>query len=141
MGAALEPIADGVFAWIHDVRDRFTCNVGIVVGDEALTVVDASGVPSSYEPLAAARQRFDRPVARLVLTHAHGDHVAGAAELAPREIVASRASATTLAGAPLVAAFQAELRSIERTIEERNARRFLPFVHFLPSRIPNGITV
>ena len=107
MGASLTPIGDGVFAWIHDVRDRFTCNVGVIVGDESLTVVDASGVPSSYQPLAAALRRFQRPVARLVLTHAHGDHVAGAGALAPHEIVASRASAATFAGPPLVAAFQA----------------------------------
>ncbi len=40
-----------------------------------------------------------------------------------------------------IAAFQAELQSVERTIEERNARRFAPYIHFLPSRISNGITV
>lgn len=41
----------------------------------------------------------------------------------------------------VVAAFQSDLASVERAIEARNARRFLPFLHFLPSRIPNGITV
>jgi glyoxylase-like metal-dependent hydrolase (beta-lactamase superfamily II) len=107
MVATLEPLADGVYAWVHDVRDRFTCNVGVVVGDDALTVVDASGIPSSYDALVGELRRFRRPVARLILTHAHGDHVAGAASLVPGEIVASRACAESLAGPPLVAALQA----------------------------------
>jgi glyoxylase-like metal-dependent hydrolase (beta-lactamase superfamily II) len=107
MAASLEPLSDGVFAWVHDVRDRFTCNVGVVVGDDALTVVDSSGVPSSYYALVAALRRFRRPVERLILTHAHGDHVAGAAALVPPEIVASRACAESLAGPPLVSALEA----------------------------------
>lgn len=43
--------------------------------------------------------------------------------------------------APFVAAFRDDLASIERTIEERNRRRPGAFIHFLPSRISNGITV
>lgn len=41
----------------------------------------------------------------------------------------------------VIAAFRSELRAIEDTITARNERRFAPFVHFLPSRIPNGVTV
>jgi arachidonate 15-lipoxygenase len=41
----------------------------------------------------------------------------------------------------LIAAFGAELERAEREIVVRNERRLAPFVHFLPSRIPNGITV
>lgn len=37
--------------------------------------------------------------------------------------------------------FQQDLRDAEATIEERNRSRYAPFVHFLPSRISNGITV
>jgi cyclase len=130
MSASLAPLADGVFAWVHDVRDRFTCNVGVIVGDDSLTVVDASGVPSSYEPLAEALQRFARPVARLVLTHAHGDHIAGAAALAPAEIVASRASAAALAAPPLVAAFQALHPSV--------AGELAGLAHPAPTRVLDG---
>ena len=41
----------------------------------------------------------------------------------------------------MIEAFQADLRAAEATIGERNARRFAPFVHFLPSRISNGVTI
>jgi len=39
------------------------------------------------------------------------------------------------------AELQAELEAAEQTIRARNEQRFAPFVHFLPSRISNGITV
>jgi arachidonate 15-lipoxygenase len=42
---------------------------------------------------------------------------------------------------PLVAELRAELEAAERIITERNLSRPAPFIHFLPSRIPNGITV
>lgn len=41
----------------------------------------------------------------------------------------------------LIRAFQGELRNVEEIISSRNTQRFAPFIHFLPSRIPNGITV
>jgi arachidonate 15-lipoxygenase len=41
----------------------------------------------------------------------------------------------------LIAAFQADLRQVEEQVQARNARRLAPFIHFLPSRISNGITV
>ena len=37
--------------------------------------------------------------------------------------------------------FQQELAAAEAIIHERNAGRFAPFIHFLPSRISNGVTV
>ena len=40
-----------------------------------------------------------------------------------------------------IAAFQAELAAAEATIEARNASRFAPFIHMLPSRISNGVTI
>ncbi|WP_181197458.1 lipoxygenase family protein [Enhygromyxa salina] len=43
--------------------------------------------------------------------------------------------------AALLRCFAAELEEIERRIEQRNVERFAPFVHFLPSRVSNGITV
>lgn len=41
----------------------------------------------------------------------------------------------------LIEQFQRQLSDIERTIEARNRERFAPFIHLLPSRICNGITV
>ncbi|MDP2311281.1 MAG: lipoxygenase family protein [Pseudomonadota bacterium] len=42
---------------------------------------------------------------------------------------------------PMVAAFQADLRSIEDEIGRRNLDRPAPYLHLLPSRLTNGITV
>jgi arachidonate 15-lipoxygenase len=42
---------------------------------------------------------------------------------------------------PLIQQFQRELTRIEQTIALRNQNRLAPFVHLLPSRICNGITV
>ncbi len=42
---------------------------------------------------------------------------------------------------PLIGELQRELVEIESEIQRRNQQRLAPFVHFLPSRIPNGITV
>jgi arachidonate 15-lipoxygenase len=41
----------------------------------------------------------------------------------------------------MISRFQERLQSIEEIITERNAHRPAPFIHFLPSRISNGITV
>lgn len=41
----------------------------------------------------------------------------------------------------LITAFQRELEEIEGTIRARNVQRLAPFIHFLPSRVSNGITV
>lgn len=38
-------------------------------------------------------------------------------------------------------AFRAELADAERTITARNATRLAPFIHFLPSRISNGVSL
>jgi arachidonate 15-lipoxygenase len=41
----------------------------------------------------------------------------------------------------MIAQFQDDLARVEATISARNEQRLAPFLHFLPSRIPNGITV
>jgi len=52
-------------------------NAGVVVDDDGLTVVDTLMVRSQWEPFAEAVHALDRPVRRIVLTHAHVDHVGG----------------------------------------------------------------
>jgi cyclase len=107
MTGQLHEIGDGVLAWIHDVTDRFCCNVGIIVDDGGLALVDTSGVPSSYEPLAAAVEDLGRPVRTIVITHSHGDHVAGTGLFPEAEVVASAATAAELTAPPPIAALEA----------------------------------
>ena len=42
---------------------------------------------------------------------------------------------------PMIRQFQRELAAIEQTIAQRNQARLAPFIHLMPSRICNGITV
>ncbi len=73
----LHELADGVFVWIQPGGESGVSNAGAIVDDDGVTVVDTLMVRSQWEPFAYAVERLNRPVRRLVLTHAHIDHVGG----------------------------------------------------------------
>lgn len=75
--ARLEEIAPGVFAWLQPGGGSGISNAGVIVDDDGLTLVDTLMVRAQWEPLAAAVDALDSPVRRVVLTHAHVDHVGG----------------------------------------------------------------
>jgi cyclase len=75
--AALTPVAEGVLAWIQPVGGTGVANAGVIVDDDGLTIVDTLMVRSQWEPFAAAVAELELPVKRVVLTHAHVDHVGG----------------------------------------------------------------
>lgn len=77
-------IAPGVF--VHEGAHELAAsgnrgdiaNIGFVVGDEAVAVIDAGGSASvARDLLAAVRETTDLPVRWLILTHMHPDHVLG----------------------------------------------------------------
>ncbi len=73
----LEELADGVYAWIQPDGEVGVSNAGVVVDWDGLTVIDTLMVRSQWEPFAAAVAELDRPVKRVLLTHADIDHVGG----------------------------------------------------------------
>ena len=52
----------------------FPVNAYIVEEDDSLTIVDAA-LPYSVRGIVRAAEAIGKPVARIVLTHAHGDHI------------------------------------------------------------------
>jgi glyoxylase-like metal-dependent hydrolase (beta-lactamase superfamily II) len=76
-------------------------NAFFVVEDDGLTLIDTM-IPKSQDAILAAARDLDRPIARIVLTHAHGDHVGSldalAAALPSATVAVSGRDARFLAG-------------------------------------------
>jgi len=88
-GPALDELAPGVFAWVAPEARAGVANAGVIVDDDGLTVVDTLMVRSQWEPFAEAVAALDRIVKRVVLTHAHVDHVGGTAMFRNAAVYAS----------------------------------------------------
>jgi cyclase len=86
-GATMERLADGVYAIIHDdailsfpdgATDWPHSNVGVLVGETGVLVIDSDFYPSrAAADIALIRRVTARPVRYLLNTHWHGDHTHG----------------------------------------------------------------
>lgn len=85
-GAAftLNEIADGVHVFTGATETMTAhnqgaiCNLGIVVGNEAVAVIDSGGsIAEAQAFLSAIRGITDKPIRYLVNTHMHPDHIFG----------------------------------------------------------------
>jgi cyclase len=73
----LHEIADRVWVWLQPGGESGVSNAGVIADDDGLTIVDTLMVRSQWEPFAAAVRGLGLTVKRVVLTHAHIDHVGG----------------------------------------------------------------
>jgi cyclase len=102
----LHPIADGVYVWMQPGGESGVSNAGVVVDDDGITVVDSLMVRSQWEPFAAAVHALERPVGRLVLTHAHIDHVGGSRAFPMAKVLGSLQTSELLDGTMPIDAYK-----------------------------------
>src|SRR5947207_10471080 len=66
-------------------------NTGIVVGDNAVMVIDTQATPvMAQDVIRRIREVTDKPIKYVVLTHYHAVRVLGASGYGPEHIIASR---------------------------------------------------
>lgn len=103
----LEELAEGVYIWVQPGGESGVSNAGVVRDWDGLTVIDTLMVRSQWEPFAAAVAQLDAPVKRVVLTHAHIDHVGGTNAFRKAMVLGSPATSALLDQAMPVDAYKA----------------------------------
>lgn len=119
----LEQVADGVWVWLQLPGQSGVSNAGVIADEDGLTVVDTLMVPSQWEPFKAAVESLGSPVRRVVLTHAHVDHVGGTTAFPLAAVYGSPATSELLTQPPLTAAYKAFMPAFAEEFDDLAVRQ------------------
>ena len=114
----LQTLDEGVWAWIQPGGGSGISNAGVVADDDGLTVIDSLMVRSQWEPFAAAVAELGAPVRRLVLTHAHVDHVGGSRAFPLAAVYGTPATSALLDQPMMVPAYKAFMPAFAGEFDE-----------------------
>jgi cyclase len=127
----LDELADGVFAWIQPGGESGVANAGVIADDDGLTVVDALMVRTQWEPFAHAVAQLGAPVRRLLLTHAHVDHVGGTKAFPNAMVLGSPQTSELLDGQMPLAAYKAFMPAFGDEFDELAELGTRPVTHLV----------
>jgi cyclase len=128
---SLDEIADGVWVWLQPGGESGVSNAGVIADDDGLTVVDTLMVRDQWEPFAAAVADLGRPVRRVVLTHAHIDHVGGTAAFPMASVLGSPQTSELLDGEMPVEAYKAFMPAFAAGFDELAEIGTRPVTHLV----------
>lgn len=114
----LHELADDLWVWLQPGGETGVSNAGVIGDDDGLTVVDTLMVRSQWEPFAAAVAALDRPVKRVVLTHAHVDHVGGTMQFRNAAVYATPVTSDLLDGEMPIDAYKAFMPAFQDEFDE-----------------------
>ncbi|MBI2169875.1 MAG: MBL fold metallo-hydrolase [Actinobacteria bacterium] len=119
----LDKIGAGVWVWIQPDGSSGVSNAAVIADDDGLTVIDTLMVPSQWEPFRTALNSLDIPVRRVILTHAHIDHVGGTSAFPLAAIYGSAATSTLLTQPPMTAAYKAFMPAFAEEFDDLEVRQ------------------
>ena len=127
----LHELAEGVFVWLQPGGESGVSNAGVIVDADGITVVDSLMVRSQWEPFAAAVAALGRPVRRLVLTHAHIDHVGGSHAFPNASVIGSPQTSDLLDGEMPVVAYKAFMPAFDAEFDDLAEVGTRPVTHLV----------
>jgi cyclase len=127
----LHELADGVFVWLQPGGESGVSNAGAVVDEDGVTVIDTLMVRSQWEPFVDAVNRLGRPVRRILLTHAHIDHVGGTRGFPNAGVYGSLQTSQLLDGAMPLDAYKAFMPAFDAEFDDLAEIGTRPVTHLV----------